>query len=269
MHLKRWITAAIGVPILILLICKGGQLLFALFIAVVSVISLWEYFRIVFNKTGKSTFGLIPLWGYITGLLIVCAAYYKSLDIILGLLVLNVLVSGFISVFQYKSDPAISDVVAKQTQGIIYVPVLISCIVLLRNSTDGVAWIFLLLILVFIGDTGAFYAGRFFGKNKLCPAVSPGKTIEGFLGGLAFCVAAGILFRHFFLPELPLVLSIVFFLCLGIVGPVGDLSESIHKRTGDIKDSGVILPGHGGFLDRIDALLFAAPVAYLFKEYIL
>jgi phosphatidate cytidylyltransferase len=131
-----------------------------------------------------------------------------------------------------------------------------------------VLWIFLLLILVFLGDTGAYYVGSYFGQHKLCPAVSPNKTIEGSVGGLAASLGAGALFKHFFLPLLPWGLSLLFFFSIGIAGQVGDLFESQLKRVYKIKDSGTLLPGHGGVLDRIDALLFAAPVAYFFKEYV-
>jgi phosphatidate cytidylyltransferase len=122
---------------------------------------------------------------------------------------------------------------------------------------------------VFIGDTGAYYLGSYFGQHKLCPAVSPNKTIEGSLGGLAASLGSGALIKHFFLPLLPWGLSLLFFLSISIAGQVGDLFESQIKRVAHIKDSGAILPGHGGVLDRIDALLFAAPVAYIFKEYLL
>jgi len=111
--------------------------------------------------------------------------------------------------------------------------------------------------------------GSYFGQHKLCPTVSPKKTIEGALGGLAASLGSGALIKHFFLPLLPWGLSLLFFLSINIAGQVGDLFESQIKRVAHIKDSGAILPGHGGVLDRIDALLFAAPVAYIFKEYLL
>jgi phosphatidate cytidylyltransferase len=141
--------------------------------------------------------------------------------------------------------------------------------VLLRGDPDGAAWIFFLLTLVFLGDIGAFYAGSYLGKHKLCPSVSPGKTVEGSVGGLAANIGIGTVFQFFFLPSLSWGTSILFFLCAGIAGQIGDLFESEFKRFSGVKDSGVILPGHGGILDRIDALLFAAPVAYFFKEYIM
>jgi phosphatidate cytidylyltransferase len=111
--------------------------------------------------------------------------------------------------------------------------------------------------------------GSYLGKRKLCPNISPHKTIEGSLGGLGANLLIGSLVKHLYFAEMSWVLCIVMFLCIGFVGQVGDLFASVLKRSADIKDSGSLLPGHGGILDRIDALMFAAPVAFLFREYIL
>jgi len=120
--------------------------------------------------------------------------------------------------------------------------------------------------LFFSGDIGALYVGTFLGRHKLCPSVSPKKTIEGALGGLAANLMIGLTVKAFFLPSLSWGHAILLILLIGIAGQIGDLFESILKRTAGIKDSGGILPGHGGMLDRIDALLFAGPVAWIFKS---
>jgi phosphatidate cytidylyltransferase len=109
------------------------------------------------------------------------------------------------------------------------------------------------------------YTGLLLGRHKLCPAVSPKKTIEGSVGGLAANILIGSIFKAIFLPELPWGACLVFFVLIGASGQIGDLFESIIKRSSNIKDSGTILPGHGGFLDRADAAMFAAPVAYYYK----
>jgi len=158
--------------------------------------------------------------------------------------------------------------VIRQLQGIIYIPVLLSFLILIRGSSSGMIWIFVLLAVIFAGDTGAYYVGSYLGRHKLSPAVSPGKTIEGAIGGLAANLVIGSVGKAFFLSELSWGLSLLFFLAVGIAGQVGDLFESELKRSSGIKDSGGILPGHGGILDRIDALLFASPVAYIFIRYI-
>ena len=121
------------------------------------------------------------------------------------------------------------------------------------------------LAIVFAGDISALYVGSAFGRHKLSPAVSPGKTIEGSLGGLAANLGVGCLIKLFFLPALNWPQTLLFCLMIGAAGQLGDLFESVLKRSSQVKDSGGLLPGHGGILDRIDALLFAAPIAYLFK----
>ncbi|MCP4105495.1 MAG: phosphatidate cytidylyltransferase [Desulfobacteraceae bacterium] len=268
MHLKRWITSIIALPFLIFLIYKGG-IFFGALIAVVCLTALCEYFRIAFNPGAKTVSGIIILLALIAGQVFIWAAYRENYDLVLCAAALNLIICGLFSLTQFKSDPFILENVTKQIQGIIYIPVLLCFLVMIRNSQDGMVWIFLLICVIFSGDTGAYYVGSYLGKHKLCPSVSPGKTIEGSVGGLAANVVMGTFFKVFFLPMLPWGLGILFFISVGVAGQVGDLFESEFKRAANVKDSGFILPGHGGMLDRIDALLFAAPVAYLFKEYIL
>jgi len=269
MNLKRWITGLVVLPFLFLLVSRGGRFLFAIVIIIICILALWEYFRIVFYARGEAHQGAIPACGYITGASIIWAAYMHSFEMIIILIALNLLICALISLPRFKADPSVSEVVAKQVLGIVYIPLFLSCLVFIRNGSGGVTWIYFLLFIVFSGDVGAYHCGTYFGRHKLCPAVSPGKTVEGSIGGLALNLGVGALFKHFFLPILPWGLSLVFCIAAGVAGQVGDLFESQFKRVGHKKDSGALLPGHGGILDRIDALLFAAPVAYFFKVYIL
>jgi phosphatidate cytidylyltransferase len=269
MHLKRWITAFVAIPLLVLLIGRGGTSMFSLLIGAVCFIALWEFYQMLLGKTESFYPFCLKLLAFIIGPTIIWASYMNSFKIILGLIALNLMICALVLLFRFKSDATESEIVFKQVLGIVYIPVCLSYLVLIRNGDDGVSWTFFLLIVVFLGDTGAFYMGSYLGRHKLCPAVSPNKTIEGSVGGLAANVCAGALFKIFFFPLLRWNLSILFFLCIGVAGQVGDLFESKFKRVAHIKDSGALLPGHGGFLDRIDALLFAAPVAYFFIEYLL
>ncbi len=266
MHLKRWITFLVALPFLVFIIYKGG-VVFAVVISVVSLLTLWEYFGVVLD-TDENVLAGIPLLAFITAPAIFWIGYVNAFGLVLGLIVLNLIASGLISIVQFKNKPRVLETVKYQVQGIVYIPLLLLFLVLIRNGTDGMLWLVLLLCVIFAGDTSAYYFGTYLGRHKLAPAVSPGKTIEGAVGGLAANLAVGAAFKTLFLPDLPWVLSIIFFLVVGIAGQVGDLFESELKRASNIKDSGGLLPGHGGFLDRIDALLFAAPVAYLFKEYV-
>jgi len=268
MHLKRWITAIVAIPFLALLVLKGGSRLFAIFICLVCILALWEYFGIVLNKAQSDSTFSFQLLAFFIGPVMIWAASIHSFRIILILFTLNLIISALISLKKFKTDPLVTEIVTKQVLGVVYIPLFLSFLVLIRNGTDGIAWIFFLLFIVFAGDIGAFYVGSMLGRHKLCPSISPGKTVEGSLGGIAANLGAGILYMYLFLPSLPWAPSILFFIAVGVVGQAGDLFESEFKRVGNIKDSGVILPGHGGMLDRIDALLFATPLAYIFKEYI-
>jgi phosphatidate cytidylyltransferase len=267
-HVKRWITGLSALPILIFWLGWGSQLQFALLIALVSLLSLREYYQMC-TATGSGMHPALAVLGYLTGLSILWAAYTHSAAIILVILSLNFLLCSYCLLPNFTSYPSMVTAVSMQVQGMIYIPVLIAALIRIRCTDDGILWIFFLLAIVFAGDIGAYYAGTYLGQHKLCPSVSPKKTIEGSVGGLAANLLIGGIIKAVFLPSLPWPGSLAMFLCIGTAGQVGDLFESALKRSAQMKDSGTILPGHGGMLDRIDALLFASPVALIFKELIL
>jgi len=264
MHLKRIVTGLVALPFLIYLIVTGG-LPFFILVLIAGLVALWEYLKIVCALPPRPVLSFPNILALFMGALILGAFFKGRLDLVILILAADIILVGIAAIVRYSHDKTGFDAVAKQAAGLLCVPLLLGHILLLRNGSDGMLWVFLLICLVFSNDIGAFYAGTFFGKHKLCPAVSPGKTIEGSLGGLIACFTVGVIFRIFFLPGLPWGWFLLSVLGVAVAGPVGDLFESIIKRSGNIKDSGSILPGHGGLLDRIDALLFASPVAYIFK----
>ncbi|MDO9110090.1 MAG: phosphatidate cytidylyltransferase, partial [Desulfatirhabdiaceae bacterium] len=222
-----------------------------------------------YSRNAKGIYPPLVILGYTSGLSIIWAAYSNSTAFMLVIITLNFLLCSFFLLPRYKTDPAIVHAFAMQIQGMVYIPVLITCLIRIRNTDAGILWIFLLLAVVFAGDIGAYYAGSYLGRHKLCPSVSPNKTVEGSIGGLCANLLIGAIIKAMFLPSLPWAACMVMFLLIGAAGQIGDLYESALKRSVQIKDSGTLLPGHGGMLDRIDALLFASPVALIFKEYIL
>jgi phosphatidate cytidylyltransferase len=131
-------------------------------------------------------------------------------------------------------------------------------------STHLLAFFFLVLM---GSDTGAYYTGRALGRHKLAPAVSPGKTWEGAAGGMAASLAAAALAHYWFFPELSLAAALALAALMNVLGVLGDLTESALKRGANAKDAAQILPGHGGLLDRLDSLLFNAPLLYYFALY--
>lgn len=152
--------------------------------------------------------------------------------------------------------------------GFLYIPFMLMHLVWLRQSEYGVAWLFLCMLIVMTNDTAAYYIGSAFGRHRLYPLVSPKKSIEGSLGGLAGGIGGALLARFTFFPQLTLTDTLLSALLIGILGQAGDLFESMLKRSFGVKDSGTILPGHGGVLDRMDSILFAAPAAYYYAVYV-
>lgn len=134
----------------------------------------------------------------------------------------------------------------------------------LEGEPEGAGWVILALTLAWMSDTGGYFAGRFLGKHKLYEAVSPKKTIEGALGGVVGAVLGALFFRWLLLDSLPLGHAIALGAVASAMGQAGDLGESLLKRSVGVKDSGGIVPGHGGMLDRIDALVITAPVTLLY-----
>ncbi|MBW2261960.1 MAG: phosphatidate cytidylyltransferase [Deltaproteobacteria bacterium] len=144
-----------------------------------------------------------------------------------------------------------------------YPAIFLSLIALIRRDVpSGGLWIILALGTAFLSDTGAYFAGRFLGRRKLAPRLSPNKTIEGSLGGILASVLTCIAASYVMLPELPLLHAVALGVLGSIVGQAGDLVESLLKRASDAKDTGGIFPGHGGMLDRIDAAVFTTALFY-------
>ena len=264
MHLKRWITGIVAVPLIYLLVAAGGTLFFLL-IAGVSVVTLAEYYRVVFNPADDGPARLIPNLGLVLAPVIVWVAWNRGMAQTPLVIAVDLIIVAGLTLPLFKNDREAPHMVAKQTLGLVYIPLFLSHLVVLRSEAQGAQWIFWLLCIVAAGDTGAFYTGRSMGRHKLCAWVSPKKTIEGSIGGLCANVIAALALKMVLLPELAVLPCVVFALLIGIAGQIGDLFASEFKRAAGIKDSGKWLPGHGGFLDRLDALLFASPLAYLLK----
>jgi phosphatidate cytidylyltransferase len=149
----------------------------------------------------------------------------------------------------------------------VYVGGTMASLALVRDFDPTGAWVLLTMVLAWGSDTSAYFVGRKFGKTKLAPRISPKKTLEGSAGGLAASVV-GALVMSFFLPGLGLVDAIALGILGGAAGQAGDLLMSVLKRSSGVKDSGGILPGHGGILDRVDALAFTAPATWAFGHFI-
>jgi len=265
-HLTRWVTGLVAAPFLVFAIVWGDGALFGGVVAVAAVVALWEYMGLISPGCTPRERVLAGIPAYFMAPLTIYAAGNGHLAIVPAFLMLYLLIFAAVAVRRFKHHSKAWHTVAFQLMAFCHVTVPLCLAVIIRKSPLGITWIFALLLIIFAGDIGAYYTGKTIGKHKLAPAVSPKKTIEGSIGGiLANLLIAG-LYQFFFMPEVSLEVMLLIAVLTGAAGQIGDLFVSVLKRDGGIKDSGHILPGHGGILDRIDALLLALPVAWILIE---
>jgi len=264
--MARVLTAIVFLPILFAALWLGAPVWFVGIAAAGILLGLYEYYQLA--KQG----GLAQ--GMIAAAAVLAAFYFRRHEWIVAILAALVVVEMLIALFMRAKDDDFSEMlpgVAIRLFGVLYVATLGGYIIAIRvidSSIPNLAakLLTLFFIIVFAGDTGAYYTGRTMGRNKLAPKVSPGKTVEGAIGGLAGNVIAALIAHFTFFPELQIVHAVPLALVMGVLGITGDLCESMLKRGAKAKDAGKLIPGHGGLLDRLDSMLFNAPVLYYFYE---
>jgi phosphatidate cytidylyltransferase len=252
-------------PLVIFLVIVGGRP-FALLLGAAAAVCAVELNRLPVPPGDRR-----PLWGGLIASAL--AAFLMPLSagsnlwltpaaIILAALVMVAFIDALLFERQLPRGPAR---VGLAVLGGAYPGLGLACLFQLRQGYEGLGWIALCLASTWLNDTGAYFAGRALGRRKLYPRISPSKTWEGAIGGLVASVAGALIVKAFpfLLPRIPWPVAAAVGAGCGIFGPLGDLSESMLKRAFDKKDSSHILPGHGGLLDRIDALLFNAPFVFL------
>lgn len=260
MHLKRILSAAVFLPPFVLLVQFGSPFQFFLLVCVAILVGLYEFYAIA------GAGGLRPLApiGIAGGLALGCLQFLGASVPWFTLALAGLVVLVLTSLLFAERDPKeVASRAAITLLGMIYVGGLLSFPAVLRAMAPGRTYIFYLALVTWAGDVGAFYVGSRFGRRLLYPSISPHKTVEGGLGGLLFSVLASFLARLWFWDTLGIAQSLLLGLGLGIMGQVGDLCESMLKRSFGVKDAGSLIPGHGGLLDRVDSLLFTGPVLYL------
>jgi len=255
----------IAVPILIVIIVYGPEAMFILLIAAVTLVGVDEYNRMIFGKG----FRWEKAETLVAALLILTAAAAGDRALLLAILSFAVMVILMLNLLRIGEEGPAMLGVGKVVLGIMYIPLLMSHFISIRQTTSGVHWIFFILVLAFSGDIAAYYVGSRLGKRKLLPTVSPGKTVEGTVGLVAGSTAGALLFRQLFFPALSVPHTVVLGLVGSVAGQLGDLCESALKRSAGVKDSGVMLPGHGGILDRLDCLMFIAPFVYYYRIFLI
>ncbi|MEM9493470.1 MAG: phosphatidate cytidylyltransferase, partial [Myxococcota bacterium] len=182
-------------------------------------------------------------------------------------IILSVMPIALYYLFRFGDMKTVAPRLAYSVAGIVYVGLLLAFIPMLKRDFPdfyGSDWVVFVLLVAWIGDTGAYFAGRFLGKRKLYPAVSPKKTWAGAMGGIAASALAAAAVKLTMIPAMTWVDVAVLSVPGAILGQMGDLVESLIKRSTGVKDSGALLPGHGGILDRVDALIFMGPYVYVY-----
>ncbi len=242
----------------LLLLLKGSVVIFALVLFAGMFIAAYEY-----GKMTLSSVSLVePIFLAIILTLPVLSTFFIPVLGLNGGLTLAFLLLSFWTLTTYKQSTESLAFFSKCCLGLLWVGFLGSHLLLLRQLPDGNIWILILTGITAGSDSGAYYSGRAFGKHKLSPLISPNKTIEGALGGIITGIVVAFLLALILLETVPWIFVLIAAICLAIVGICGDLVESVIKRATGTKDSGTILGGHGGILDRADSILLAAPVLY-------
>jgi phosphatidate cytidylyltransferase len=261
MKYARELTAALLAPVAIWIIGWSPTMVYDLVMAAIGALALYE-FLILGRKKGYE----LPIILCILLMLFMMAAFVlEQVSVEMGVFA-SLLVIPATYVFSRKpiEDSLPSSAIA--VLATLYVGMLGGSLIRLRNDYHAVGpkLVFFLVLVVWLGDAGAYYVGKRFGKTKLSPRVSPKKTVEGLAGGVALSVITAVIIHYTFLPEMPLLHAILCGAILSVTGVIGDLAESMWKRSAAVKDSGSLLPGHGGFLDRFDSILFTAPILYTY-----
>ncbi len=258
MHRQRWISGLIIALGVILIVLWAPFWVFFLIILWLIFLAQREYFALSLPNLSTPQ----RIIGFLLSFLVPFSFLDGRREFFLGAL------SGLIFILiilalQEKGDfTSRLGKMQRMLLGLLYVPFFFIFFILLYNLPKGSFWVLLALATVYGGDIAAFYVGRTWGHRKLAPSLSPGKTIEGGAGAVGGSLAGALLFKILFFPKLPLWPVILLGLGVGFLGQTGDLFESLLKRLAQVKDSGSLIPGHGGLLDRIDSVLLSAPWVY-------
>ena len=272
---QRFLVAVVAAPILILILYvdRPEPTFAAIFVA--ALLAMREYFAMTLPAEDRGAAlvlgGIAVLafyWLQPTTMLLYTPGKWAGFAASAGMpvaLFCAVVVPGLFYLFKFRDMTTVAVRFAATVTGIVYAGFLTMFLALLRNVGGG-DLVLLVLLVAWVADTGAYFAGRFLGKAKLYEAVSPKKTWAGAWGGLVGSIAGAALLKVIHFHELAWIDVFLIAIPGGMLGQMGDLAESMIKRSTGVKDSGSLLPGHGGILDRIDAVLFIAPYVYVYVQ---
>ena len=268
--MKRLISALCIIPPLALIVRFGSPLHFLVLIIFVVGLGLLEFSRMLSLKG-------VPCWGWlgVTCGIVLPVAFYIDHASRMGGIVNQATVSAIVvlsfmvGLFRGQDIRIAAQSIAFTLLGVFYIGWLLSYVLLLRLLIDGPYYVFYIFGVIWLGDAAALVVGTLMGRHKLAPSISPRKTIEGAIGGLLGSLCGAILGGLWLIHHFSLRQCLAIGCMLAVLGQLGDFSESLLKRSAGVKDSGVLIPGHGGILDKVDGILFGAPALYYYILYVM
>ncbi len=258
---RRLYAALIFIPLFYVLVRYFPPIFFFGLVVGAALLAQFEFYRLHFRDDRVPVLAALGLG---TGAVLLASLQWPgflSERVVFLVALIAALTSRLVATSKLKRSLVDSSVMVF---GVLYVSLTLGHLLLTRTLPGGEYLIFFLVLVTWAGDTGAYYAGVTLGRHKLAPVVSPNKTIEGLLGGLVLAVVVAFIAQRWFLPTFTILDCVATGLLLTGVGVLGDLSESAMKRSAGVKDSGAVIPAHGGMLDRLDSLLFTAPTFYYY-----
>lgn len=259
--LRRIYSALVFVPIFYLLVRHGSSILFFLFVTVVALLCLWEFYQMFLRDRARR---ILILSG--VGVLILVLGGIQWGGIVGFITVPTIIVFGSLIYLMINSTP-MKPVFSSSLIfpfGAMYIGLGLGHFLLIRKLTEGDLFVFFVVLVTWAADTAAYFTGVTMGRRQLAPRLSPKKTVEGFVGGLLGAILVACVSHFWFFPFLRVVDCVIIASLLACIGLIGDLAESALKRRSGVKDSGAVIPGHGGVLDRVDSLLFTGPAFYYY-----
>ncbi len=259
--LERVYPALVFVPLFYLTVRHLPPVVFFLLIVIVGSLAFLEFTKVSTSSSPPTltlTIGIMSVWGLLAAL--------QWTEFLIPTIALTALVISLLLIFMFVPQ-RLKQLLPEPLAilfGILYIGMCVGHLLLIRKLETGSFLIFFVLIVTWAADTGGFYIGASMGRRPIAPRLSPKKTVEGFVAGMIFSVAFALLSHFWFLQTIPIHDCIIIGILLACVGLLGDLAESAFKRSAGVKDSGSLIPGHGGVLDRIDSLLLTAPAFYYY-----
>jgi phosphatidate cytidylyltransferase len=264
MFLNRLLTALVAIPLIIIIVVYGGTVGVFSIVSLVVLLGLYEYLSFLYEEH----LNIQIVTHILLGLVLTSSFFFGFPELVVPALAgVFVLMMAF-SLLRVDDPRKKAENLFVRSFGVMYVAFLLSFLIPLSDLASGIQWVLLAIAINFASDAGGYFAGRFLGKHKLYPVVSPKKTVEGAVGSVLGCILGIIVCKYIFFGALGLWDVLILGIGGSILAILGDLVESLFKRGFKVKDAGGLLPGHGGFLDRIDSVVFSIPFIYYYAALI-